>query len=66
MKNNIKAERALLKITQQELADAMKVSRQTINAIESSKYVPSSLLALKIAHYFGKDFESVFQIEDND
>ena len=49
MKNNIKVERAIKNITQQQLADSVGVSRQTINAMELGKYVPSTLLALKIA-----------------
>lgn len=53
MKNNIKVERAVRDITQQELAEAVGVSRQTINSIEAGRYVPSAVLALKIAGYFG-------------
>ena len=53
-------------ITQQELASAVGVSRQTINSIESGRYVPSAVLALKIAGYFGKPVESVFLLEDDD
>ena len=50
MKNTIRVARAEQRITQQELANATGVSRQTINAIESGKFVPSTVLALKIAH----------------
>ena len=49
MKNTIRVERAILNITQADLAEKVKVSRQTINAIESNKYVPSTVLALKIS-----------------
>ncbi|MBO7552342.1 MAG: helix-turn-helix transcriptional regulator, partial [Fibrobacter sp.] len=49
MKNTVRVERAILDITQQQLADAIGVSRNTINSIESGKYVPSTVLALKIA-----------------
>jgi len=66
MKNNIRIERAIVRMTQQQLAEAVKVSRQTINAIESGKYVPSAVLALKIAQTFGKPVEAIFALEDND
>jgi len=66
MKNSIKVERAILNITQQELADKIGVSRQTINAIESNKYVPSTALALKMGKLFGKNVEQFFQLEEND
>ena len=66
MKNNIRIERAIVRMTQQQLADAVKVSRQTINAIEAGKYVPSAVLTLKIAKTFGKPVEAIFALEDND
>jgi putative transcriptional regulator len=66
MKNNIRVERAIKNITQEELAKIISVSRQTINAIESNKYVPSALLALKIAKYFGKPVEEIFLLEETD
>lgn len=66
MKNTVRVERAILDITQQQLADAIGVSRNTINSIESGKYVPSTVLALKIARYFGKPTDSVFVLEEND
>ena len=53
-------------MTQQELADTAGVSRQTINAIESGKFIPSTVLALKIARTFEKSVEEVFQLEDED
>ena len=56
-------ERAIKNITQQQLADKIGVSRQTINAIESNKYVPSTVLALKMAKFFGKNVEAIFQLE---
>ena len=65
MKNNIKVERAIHNMTQAELADKIGVSRQTINAMEKNKYVPSTLLALKIAKLFGKPVESLFYLEDD-
>lgn len=66
MKNTIKVERAIKDITQQDLAVAIGVSHQTINSIESGRYVPSTLLALKIAAYFGKTVNDIFQLEDGD
>jgi putative transcriptional regulator len=66
MKNNIRIERAILNITQAELADKVNVSRQTINAIESNKYVPSTILALKIARVFNKRAEEIFILEESD
>ncbi len=66
MKNTIRIERAILNITQAELAEKVNVSRQTIHATENSKYVPSTLLALKISKVFGKKVEDIFTLEDND
>jgi len=66
MKNNIRVERAIKNITQADLAGLIGVSRQTINTIESNRYVPSTILALKIARVFGKPLEEVFILEDGD
>lgn len=66
MKNNIRVERAVLNITQEELAKKTGVTRQAINAIELNKYIPSALLALKIAAIFGKSVNEVFMLEDSD
>ena len=66
MKNNIKVERAKMNITQVDLAKAIAVSRQTINSIESSKYVPSTVLALKIARFFNTTTDEIFKLEDGD
>jgi putative transcriptional regulator len=66
MKNNIRVERAIKNITQAELAELISVSRQTINTIESNRYVPSTVLALKIAKVFGKPVEEIFQLDDED
>ena len=63
MKNRIRVERAELRITQQHLADVVGVSRQTINAIETGKFVPSTVLALKIAQVFNKSVEQVFHLD---
>ena len=53
-------------MTQQDLADQVSVSRQTINSIEAGKYVPSTILALKIARIFGVRMEEIFQLEEGD
>lgn len=66
MKNTVKVERAIKDITQQDLATAVGVSRQTINSIEAGGYVPSTVLALKIARYFGKPAETIFTLEEGD
>ncbi|MBX2890707.1 MAG: helix-turn-helix transcriptional regulator [Saprospiraceae bacterium] len=66
MKNNIRVERAILNISQAELAERVQVTRQTINAIELGKYVPSATLAMKIARAFGKKVEEVFELEEGD
>lgn len=66
MKNNLRVERAILRLTQDELARRIGVSRQTINAMEAGKYVPSTVLALKLARVFGKPVEQFFELEDTD
>ena len=66
MKNNIKIERAINGLTQEDLANKVSVSRQTINAMEANKYVPSTVLALKIAKVFKKSVEDVFLLDEND
>jgi putative transcriptional regulator len=66
MKNFIKVERAKINITQQELAAAVQVSRQTINSIETQKYVPSTILSLKIALFFKVTVEQLFELEIED
>ncbi len=66
MKNTLKVERAKLNITQQELAEKVGVSRQTINSIESEKYVPSTLLAIKISEIFKTTVNEIFTLENGD
>ncbi len=66
MKNRIKVERAEHNLTQEDLANRIAVSRQTINAMEAGKYVPSTVLALKIARVFGKKVEDIFSLEETD
>ena len=60
MYNNLRVERAVKRISQQQLADAIGVSRQTIFAIENNKFVPSTELALRISAYFGKTVNELF------
>ena len=66
MKNRIRVARAEVRMTQQQLAEAIGVSRQTINAIESGKFVPSTVLALKMAQFFEKPVEEIFMLDDED
>ena len=66
MTNRIKVERAIHNLTQEDLANRISVSRQTINAMEANKYVPSTVLALKIARVFAKPVEEIFFLEDQD
>ncbi len=66
MKNNIKVERAIKGLTQEGLAIKVAVSRQTINAMEANKYVPSTVLALKVAKIFNKTVEEIFFLEKGD
>jgi putative transcriptional regulator len=66
MKNCLKVERAIKNITQEELAKEIGVSRQAINSIELGKYVPSTILALKLSAYFGKTVNEIFKLEDTD
>ena len=66
MKNRIRVARAEVRMTQQQLAEAIGVSRQTINAIESGKFVPSTVLALKMANLFEKPVEELFILDDQD
>lgn len=66
MKNRIRVARAEIRMTQQQLADAAGVSRQTVNAIESGKFIPSTLLALKMSRIFQMSVEELFQLEDGE
>ena len=66
MTNNIKVLRAIKNISQEDLAKKIKVSRQTINAMEKGKYVPSSVLALKLAQFFETQVEEIFKLENED
>jgi len=66
MNNKIKVERAIHNLTQEQLADLVSVTRQTINAIELKKFVPSTVLALKICRVFNKSVDEVFNLESNE
>lgn len=66
MKNNLRVERAIKDITQEELAKIIGVTRQAINSIEAAKYVPSTVLALKLSAYFEKPVNDIFYLEEGD
>ncbi|EAP86877.1 helix-turn-helix transcriptional regulator [Croceibacter atlanticus] len=66
MKNNVKEVRKTKKVTQVDLAEYLSVSRQTIISIESGRYVPSTVLSLKIAKCFETTVESLFVLEASD
>ncbi len=66
MTNNLKVLRAIKNISQEELAKQIQVSRQTINAMEKGKYVPSTVLSLKLARFFEKSVEEIFALEETD
>lgn len=66
MKNRLKIERATKNLTQEELSGLINVSRQTINSIETGRYIPSTVLALKISKIFEKPVNEIFELEDSD
>ncbi|MBT8325579.1 MAG: helix-turn-helix transcriptional regulator [Winogradskyella sp.] len=66
MKNTLKVERAILDLTQDDLAKKIGVSRQTINSIEANRYVPSTVLALKLSRLFKKPVNDFFQLTEDD
>jgi putative transcriptional regulator len=66
MKNSLKVERAIKNITQEDLSKMIGVSRQAINSIELGKYVPSTILALKLSRFFGKPVNEIFTLEEKD
>ena len=66
MTNNVKVERARSGLTQAALAEQAKVSRQTINALERGDYVPSAVLALKLAKVLDCPIQELFELEPND
>ena len=66
MKNRLKIERAILDITQEQLAKKIGVSRQTINSIEKNRYIPSTVLALKLSKVFKKPVNEFFDLDENE
>jgi putative transcriptional regulator len=66
MKNTIKVQRAILDLTQEDLAKAIGVSRQTINSIEKNRYVPSTVLSLKLSTIFKIPVNDFFKLEEDD
>lgn len=66
MKNRLKIERAILNLTQEELAKQIGVSRQTINSIEKNRYIPSTVLALKLSNLFKKPVNDFFELEEDE
>lgn len=63
MTNTLKVERAILNLTQDDLAKKIGVSRQTINSIEKNRYIPSTVLALKLSEVFNKPVNDFFSLE---
>ena len=66
MKNRLKVERAVLDLTQGELANKIGVSRQTISSIEKNRYIPSTVLSLRLSNLFGKPINDFFELEENE
>jgi len=66
MKNTIKVERARKNWTQEDLAREIGISRQSVNSIETGKFVPSTVLALKMSKVFGVNVELIFQLDEQD
>lgn len=66
MKNTLKVERAKLDLTQEELANKIEVSRQTVNSIEKGRYIPSTAIALKLSVVFKKTVNELFELEESD
>ena len=64
--NKIKVYRAMKNISQEELAVAIGVTRKTINTVETGKFIPSTVLALRIARYFGVPVEEIFVLNDEE
>ncbi|MFC4269272.1 helix-turn-helix transcriptional regulator [Polaribacter marinivivus] len=66
MKNTLKVQRAILDLTQDDLAKKIGVSRQTINSIEKNRYVPSTVLALKLSAIFNIPVNDFFTLDEDD
>ncbi len=66
LKNNIRVQRAIRRITQEELAAEVGVTRKTINTIENGVFVPSTVLAIKLARFFGITVEELFELDKSE
>ncbi len=66
MKNRLKIERAILDLTQEELANKIGVSRQTISSIEKNRYIPSTVLSLRLSNLFNKPVNDFFELDENE
>lgn len=66
MENSLRVERAMRQMTQAELAEKVGVSRQAINSIETGKYMPSTILSIKLARVFNKTVEDIFKLQEGD
>ncbi|EWS98978.1 helix-turn-helix transcriptional regulator [Pseudoalteromonas sp. SCSIO 43095] len=66
MQNNIAKFRKEAGLSQQELADAINVSRKTISTVETNRFTPSVIIALKIARHFNTSVESLFTLQEHD
>ncbi len=66
MRNDVRALRSARKLSQQQLAEAMDVSRQTINSIEKERYTPSLPLAIALARFFETTVEELFDADDHE
>ena len=66
MRNTIKIQRVIKDLTQEALAEKIGVSRQTINSIENNRYIPSTVLALKLSKVFGLSVNEIFELDDED
>ena len=64
MRNEVRTLRGDRSLSQQQLGDAMGVSRQTINSIEKERYTPSLPLAIALARYFDRPVEEIFHVDD--
>lgn len=65
LRNQIKVQRAIKNLTQEELAEKVGVTRKTINTIENEKFVPSTVLAIRLARFFEINVEDLFELIDN-
>jgi len=64
LKNHIKVQRAIRNITQDELAAQIGVTRKTINTIETGKFTPSTILAIRLSRFFGLRVEQLFELTE--